>query len=223
MFCLLPSGAVAQKAVLCGFVLLCASVVFPIHVDGPCCPESLDLRHDWACRGSNNEEDMSPRSRGTFCPRFAQFLDPLLSKRAREGRAPAGTRDPWAGNAHGLDREAAGATRPSRAMVWTACTCSARWAMRHCHRHLADCRGASKARLNQCLTPKAWRRQTTRHSPPRPLRKYRLSLETCAHLRGCQGNVLQRQLRRCPRPPHPALRFSTARDSPLSSGQGAPL
>jgi|GEM_PF-7039235 len=30
------------------------------------------------------------------CPGFALFLVPLLSKRAREGRAPASARDPWA-------------------------------------------------------------------------------------------------------------------------------
>ena len=36
------------------------------------------------------------RSRGMNCPRFCCRIRPFSSKRAWEGRAPAGTRDPWA-------------------------------------------------------------------------------------------------------------------------------
>jgi len=53
-------------------------------------------------RGSNGEESINSRSRGMSCPGFARLLAPLLSKRAREGRASAGARDPWAKNAHGV-------------------------------------------------------------------------------------------------------------------------
>ena len=48
----------------------------------------------WA--GKLAASDIGPHSRGMFCPSFAPFLAPLLSKRARKGRAPTGAPHPWA-------------------------------------------------------------------------------------------------------------------------------
>jgi len=100
---------------------------------------------------------MTLRSRGVFYPRFALLPAPLLPKRARKGRVPAGTRDPWA-KMHTGCHEAAGSTRPSRAMVWTACTSSARWARRLLPSSPSDCRGdiespVESMRHPQGLTP----------------------------------------------------------------------
>ena len=39
----------------------------------------------------------------------------------------------------------------------------------------------------------------------------------CAHLRGCPRKRFTALALRCPRPPHPALRYQTIRESPLSS------
>jgi|GEM_PF-3064112 len=63
------------------------------------CHESMPRfrrKGKFRCKGSNDEENMASHSRGIFGPSFAPFLAPLLSKRARKGRAPAGAPHPWA-------------------------------------------------------------------------------------------------------------------------------
>src|SRR5206468_1397971 len=45
-------------------------------------------------------EAMASRSRGRFCPSFAVDRRPMEAKGRREGRAPAGTRDPCAAKMH---------------------------------------------------------------------------------------------------------------------------
>ena len=109
----------------------------------------------------------------------------------------------------------------------------------------SDCRGASKARLNRCVTtrPDASSRAPdhTSASLPRPLRKYRHSLESVLTFEAAQGNVLQcrlsharpvtgRRLRLNPPPAlacpsrAPALSASTASCPAISDGSRfAPL
>jgi hypothetical protein len=64
--------------------------------------------------------DTPSRSRGLFCPSFAFVLSPSRNKGRREGRTPAGTRDPHAKNARGVITGVAGAVRPSLRNGFTA-------------------------------------------------------------------------------------------------------